>query len=183
MAACLYWFSKEGFTHKKSIYWPLHMMVNGVRSIPFIILMVLLMPLTRLCVGTSIGTVAAVVPLSIAGIILTARIVEESLLNASKTLIEVGQGMGASSMKTLIKIMFPEMLPQLIQGFTGVLLTLVAYSAMAGAIGGGGLGDLAIRYGYQRYETQLMIVIVVILIVMVQGLQMVGDVLYRNLKK
>lgn len=157
--------------------------VNAIRSIPYIILVVLLMPLTRILVGTSIGTLAAIIPLSLAGALLVTRMVEESLRNIKRDLIEVGLAMGASKRHIITKILLYEAMPSITAGFTTVLINLIGFSAMAGAVGGGGLGDLAIRYGYQRYDLTLMIIIVVILVVLVQGIQMVGDYISRRLSK
>lgn len=148
---------------------------NGVRSIPFIILLVALIPLTRLIVGTSIGTTAAIVPLSIAAIPFVARMIESALSEVSDGLIEAGFAMGASSWQIINKILIPESMPAIINSITITLINLVGYSAMAGAVGGGGLGDLAIRYGYQRFDVTVMIVTIVILILFVQLLQWVGD--------
>ena len=157
--------------------------VNAFRSIPYIILVVLLMPFTRLLVGSSIGTFAAVIPLSLAGILLTARITEEGLRTVPHGLIEVGVAMGATKRQIITKIILPESLPSISANFTMVLINLIGFSAMAGAVGGGGLGDLAIRYGYQRYDLTLLLVIVIILIILVQGVQMAGDLITRKLAR
>lgn len=150
------------------------------RSIPFIILMVLLIPFTRLIVGTSIGTWAAMVPLTIGAIPFVARITESAFAEVPKTLIEMGQASGASHLQILRHIIISESLPNLVRGITLTLVSLVGYSAMAGAIGGGGLGDLAIRYGYQRFDTFTMLATTAILIAMVQGIQWGGDRLART---
>jgi len=157
--------------------------VNAIRSIPYIILVVLLMPITRILVGSSIGTLAAIIPLSLAGALLVARMVEDSLRNIKQELIEVGLAMGASKRQIITKILLFEAMPSITAGITTVLINLIGFSAMAGAVGGGGLGDLAIRYGYQRYDFTLMMIIVVILIVLVQSLQMIGDFISRKLSK
>jgi D-methionine transport system permease protein len=149
--------------------------VNGFRSVPFIILLVVLIPVTRIIAGTSLGTEAAIVPLSIACIPYYARIAEVSLRDVDKGLIEAVQAMGGTRWTIIRKVLLPEALPGLISGLTVTLVTLVGASAMAGAIGAGGLGDLAIRYGYQRFETNVMIAIVGVLIVLVCGLQLIGD--------
>ena len=161
----------EGVTIHRSIA----MIVNAVRSIPFIILMVAIAPFTHLIVGTSIGTVAAMVPLAVSAIPFFARLVESAIKELPQGLIEASQAMGATPMQIIRKVLIPEALPSIIRGITLTMITLVGYSAMAGAIGGGGLGDLAIRYGYQRFEIHIMIVTVVILIAMVQALQWIGD--------
>lgn len=151
------------------------MIVNAVRSIPFIILLVAITPFTRLIVGTSIGTIAAMVPLAISAIPFLARIVESALEEVPGGLVEASQSMGATPMQIVRYVLVPEAMPGIVRGITLTLITLVGYSAMAGAVGGGGLGDLAIRYGYQRFEISVMIITVVILIVLVQFLQWIGD--------
>jgi D-methionine transport system permease protein len=153
---------------------------NGVRSIPFIILMVAVIPFTRLIAGTSIGTTAAIVPLSIAAIPFMGRIVETALNEVADGLIEAGQAMGATPLQIISKVLIPEALPGIINGITITLISLIGYSAMAGAVGGGGLGDLAIRYGYQRFEIKIMIATIIVLIVMVQLLQWLGDFFARR---
>ncbi|MDF3033073.1 MAG: hypothetical protein K0R76_27 [Alphaproteobacteria bacterium] len=166
--------------------WVNHMLggcVNAIRSIPYIILVVLLMPVTRLIVGSSIGTLAAIIPLSLAGTLLIARMVEDSLRNVPQELVEVGLAMGASKRQIITKILLYEAMPSITAGITTVLINLIGFSAMAGTVGGGGLGDLAIRYGYQRYDLSLMGVIVVVLVILVQGIQMVGDFISRKLSK
>lgn len=157
--------------------------VNAIRSIPYIILVVLLMPITRFMVGSSIGTLAAIIPLSLAGALLVTRMVEDSLRTIPKELIEVGLAMGASRRQIITKILLYEAMPSITAGITTVLINLIGFSAMAGAVGGGGLGDLAIRYGYQRYDLTLMMVIVLILVLLVQGIQMTGDFITRKLSK
>ncbi|QDC01658.1 methionine ABC transporter permease [Mesorhizobium sp. 8] len=155
--------------------------VNGFRSVPFIILLVALIPLTRLIVGTSIGTGAAIVPLSIAATPYYARIAEVSLREVDHGLIEAARAMGGNRWTIVREVLVPEALPGLVAGFTVTLVTLVGASAMAGAIGAGGLGDLAIRYGYQRFETAVMAWVVVVLIVLVCALQWLGDRLVARL--
>ncbi|WP_062207516.1 methionine ABC transporter permease [Aureimonas sp. AU12] len=150
-------------------------LVNAFRSVPFIILLVALIPLTRLIVGTSIGTMAAIVPLSIAATPYFARIAEVSLREVDPGLIEAVRSMGGSRWHLVREVLVPEALPGLVAGFTVTLVTLVGASAMAGAIGAGGLGDLAIRYGYQRFETGIMLAVVAVLVVLVCGMQWIGD--------
>ncbi|MBB6014418.1 D-methionine transport system permease protein [Aquamicrobium lusatiense] len=157
--------------------------VNGFRSVPFIILLVALIPVTRLIVGTSIGTWAAIVPLSIAATPYYARIAEVSLREVDPGLIEAVRAMGGSRWTIVREVLVPEAMPGIVAGFTVTLVTLVGASAMAGAIGAGGLGDLAIRYGYQRFETTVMVAVVAILIVMVCALQWVGDRLVQRLDR
>ena len=156
---------------------------NATRSTPFIILMVAIIPLTRVLAGTSIGTNAAIVPLSIAAIPFVARVVEAALREVDYGLIEAAQAMGASPFQLICKVLIPEALPSIVLGLTLTVISLIGYSAMAGAIGGGGLGDLAIRYGYQRFQVDVMIATVVILIVLVQVVQSAGDRVSRGLNK
>ena len=157
--------------------------VNGFRSLPFIILLVALIPFTRLVAGTSIGTTAAIVPLSIAAIPFYARIAEASLREVDRGLIEAAQAMGAHRRQIILKVLVPEALPALVAGFTITVVSLIGASAMAGAVGGGGLGDLAIRYGYQRFDTTVMVAVIVVLIALVSGLQFAGDRLAARLNK
>ena len=155
--------------------------VNGFRSVPFIILLVALIPVTRLIVGTALGTWAAIVPLAIAATPYYARIAEVSLREVDRGLIEAVRAMGGNRWTIIREVLVPEALPGIVAGFTVTLVTLVGASAMAGAIGAGGLGDLAIRYGYQRFETNVMIAVVIVLIIMVCGIQWLGDRLVARL--
>ncbi len=149
--------------------------VNIGRSIPFIILMVAIIPFTRLLVGTSIGTSAAIVPLSIAAIPFVARVTEQSLREVDNGVVEAAQAMGANTWQIIFKVLLPESLSSLIRGFTITAVNLIGYSAMAGAIGGGGLGDLAIRYGYQRFRGDVMLATVIVLVILVQAVQSLGN--------
>ncbi len=155
-------------------------LVNAVRAVPFIVLLVALIPLTRLLVGTSIGMDAAIVPLAIAATPYFARIAEVSLREVDPGLVEAVRAMGGSRWTILREVLLPEARPGLIAGFTVTLVTLIGASAMAGAVGAGGLGDLAIRYGYQRFRTDVMAEVVVVLITMVGVLQWSGDRLARR---
>ena len=155
--------------------------VNAARSTPFIILLVAVIPLTRALVGTSIGTVAAVVPLTLSAAPFVARLVESALREVDGGLVEAAQAMGANTWQIVFKVLLPEALPGIAAGLTITLITLVGYSAMAGAIGGGGLGDLGIRYGYQRFLPDVMLAVVLVLIVFVQVVQSLGDWLVRRL--
>lgn len=157
--------------------------VNIFRSIPFIILLILLIPVTRLITGRAIGTSAAIVPLSIAAIPFVGRLTETALREIDKGIIEAAQAMGASPWEIIRKVLLPESLPALAAGVTITVINLIGYSAMAGAIGGGGLGDLAVRYGYQRYMLDIMIYTVIVLVVMVQLIQMAGDIVVRFLSR
>lgn len=156
--------------------------VNAFRSLPFIILLVALIPLTRLIVGTSIGTAAAIVPLTISAIPYFGRVAEVALREVDGNLIDAVKAMGGNRWTIVREVLVPEALPSLIAGFTVTLVLLVGASAMAGAVGAGGLGDLAIRYGYQRFDTTVMAVVIVLLIALVSLVQWVGDRSVRRLK-
>ncbi len=157
--------------------------VNVIRSIPFIILMVAITPFTQFIVGSSIGTSAAIVPLVISAIPFIARLIESSLSEVSSGLIEAAEAMGATPRQMIVKVLLPEAMPSIIRNITLTLITLVGYSAMAGAVGGGGLGDIAIQYGYQRFLPGVTLVTVVLLVVLVQVLQWLGDSLARRLAR
>ena len=155
--------------------------VNVGRSIPFIILLVLLIPFTRAVVGTTIGTTAAIVPLIVATVPFFARITEASLREVPTGLVEAALAAGATNRQVVLKVLIPEALPSLVAGATITTIGVIGYSAMAGAVGGGGLGDVAIRYGYQRYETEVTVATVLVLVVLVQLLQHLGDLVARRL--
>ncbi len=157
--------------------------VNAARSTPFIILLVAIIPFTRLVVGTSIGTAAAIVPLTIAAVPFVARLAETALREVDRGLVEAAQAMGASPRQIILKVLLPEALPGLVAGLTVTFVSLISYSAMAGAVGGGGLGDLGIRYGYQRFQPEIMVAVVLVLIVLVQAVQSLGDRLAHRLNK
>ncbi|MBQ7859544.1 MAG: ABC transporter permease [Faecalibacterium sp.] len=152
----------------------LNIVVNILRSIPFLILMICVFPLSELIVGTTIGTTATIVPLVIAAFPFVARLVETSLREMDPGVIEAAQSMGATPLQIICKVMLPECLPSLISNMTTALTTILGYSAMSGAIGGGGLGKVAISYGYYRWETGIMIIAVILLVLMVQGFQTAG---------
>lgn len=158
-------------------------LVNVVRSTPFVILLVLLIPFTTLVVGSSIGPVAASVPLGIVAVAFYARLVENSLHEVDKGVVEAATALGASNFRIVKEILLPEALPGLLRGLTVTAVSLVGYSAMAGIVGGGGVGDLAIRFGYYRYQTDVMIVTVIVLIVLVQVVQSVGDYIAKRVEK
>jgi D-methionine transport system permease protein len=155
--------------------------VNAFRSTPFIILLVALLPLTRLLVGTTIGVWAAIVPLSIAAIPFFARVAEVSLREVDRGLIEAAQAMGAQRRHIVWHVLLPEALPGMVGGFTITVVAMIGSSAMAGAVGAGGLGDLAIRYGYQRFDTTVMVTVIVLLIAIVAAVQFTGDLVVRRL--
>lgn len=156
-------------------------LVNLLRSVPFFILMVSIIPFTRLLVGTSIGTSATIVPLTIAAIPFVARLVESAIKEVPGGLIEAAEVMGASPWQIIFKVLVPEAMPGIVRAITLTLVTLVGYSAMAGVVGGGGLGDVAIQYGYQRFEVDIMCVTVLLLVSFVQAVQWLGDLLARYL--
>jgi len=155
--------------------------VNAVRSTPFIILLVAIIPLTRFITGSSIGTAAAVVPLTIAAAPFVARLIETALREVDHGLVEAALAMGANTRQIVFKVLLPEALPGIVAALTITLVSLTGYSAMAGAIGGGGLGDLGIRYGYQRFLPEVMLAVVLVLIVFVQAVQSAGDLLVRRI--
>jgi len=174
---------RDGLASAPALNRALGALVNITRSLPFIILLVLVIPFTRLVVGTSIGATAAIVPLSLAAIPFFARVAESGLREVDGGLVEAAQAMGCSAWQIMRKVLIPEAMPSLILGTALTIINLIGYSAMAGAIGGGGLGDLAIRYGYQRYETAVMAATVVLLILLVQGIQGLGDRLAQKVSR
>lgn len=152
----------------------LNVLINLLRSVPFLILMIMVIPLSRMIVGTSIGTVATIVPLVVAAFPFVARLVETSLRELNPSIIEAAQSMGASPIQIIVKVMIPESVPSLLSNLTTALTTVLGYSAMSGAIGGGGLGKIAIDYGYYRFKYLVMLIAVVLLVVLVQIFQTVG---------
>lgn len=174
---------KGGLSENQKAYAVLDFFVNIVRSFPFIILIIVLLPFTRLIVGTSIGTTAAIVPLTLGIAPFLAKMIEAALKEVDYSIIEAAKSYGASKIQIIFKVMFIESLPSLINGITLTLIVVIGFSAMAGAIGGGGLGDVAIRYGYERFKTDIMIETVIALLVLVQIVQVLGNFLYRISKK
>ncbi|MFI7639787.1 methionine ABC transporter permease [Nonomuraea sp. NPDC049400] len=174
-------FDRDGLRPLPAFKSGLGFVVNIGRSLPFIVLMIAIIPFTRLVVGTSVGTGAFVVPLTVGAVPFYARLVETALREVGADVVQAAQAMGASRTTIVRKVLLPEALPGLVAGLTVTVVALIGYSAMAGTLGGGGLGDLAVRYGYQRFETLLMIVTVVLLIVIVQLLQSLGDRIARRL--
>jgi len=168
---------------KRTVFKILDFIVNIVRSVPFLILLILVIPLTRLIVGRSYGPTATIVPLTLAAAPFIARLVESSLLEVDKGVIEAAQSMGASIWTIIFKVLLAEARTSLIVGATIALGTILGYSAMAGVVGGGGLGDIAIRYGYYRYESKIMWLTVILLVLLVQILQVIGTKLSRKLDK
>ena len=160
---------------QKALYGLLSLLVNVLRSVPFVILLILMIPLTVLITGTSLGVAGAIPPLVVGATPFFARLVETALREVDRGIIEATQAMGASTLQIIFRALLPEALPGLIAATTVTAITLVSYTAMSGLIGGGGLGDLAVRYGYQRYQPDVMAVTVILLLILVQVLQMVGD--------
>lgn len=174
---------KDGLKPNRVLYRILDVIANIVRSIPFLILLILLIPFTRMIVGKSYGSTATVVPLVIAAGPFIARMVESSLKEVDEGVIEAARSMGASNLRIIVKVLLVEARTSLINGATIAVGTILGYSAMAGTIGGGGLGDIAIRYGYHRYQADIMIATVVLLVILVQIFQMVGTTLANRLDK
>lgn len=170
-----------GIKPRPVLFQVLTRVVNALRSFPFIILMIVLFPLSRVLIGTSIGTKATIVPLSIAAAPFVARIIENALKEVDVGVIQAARAMGSTTMQIILKVLIPEALPSLIDGVTLTIINLIGYSAMAGAIGGGGLGDLAIRYGYQRFRPEIMAIAVVIILVIVELIQLAGTKLSRKI--
>ena len=161
----------------------LGLIVNATRSTPFIILVVAIVPLTRLIAGTSIGTRAAVVPLTIAAVPFIARVIEAAIREVDQGLVEAARAFGATPLQIVQKVLLPEAMPAVTLALTLTIVSLLGFSAMVGAVGGGGLGDLGIRYGYQRFMPEVMATVVLVLIVLVQGVQTLGEALARRLNK
>ena len=174
---------KEGLKPNRVLYRILDVIANIVRSIPFLILLILLIPFTRMIVGKSYGSTATVVPLVIAAGPFIARMVGSSLKEVDEGVIEAARSMGASNLRIIMKVLLVEARTSLINGATIAVGTILGYSAMAGTIGGGGLGDIAIRYGYHRYQADIMVVTVVLLVILVQIFQMIGTTLANRLDK
>ncbi|MDY2698930.1 MAG: methionine ABC transporter permease [Suilimivivens sp.] len=174
---------KGGIKPNAVVYKILDFIVNLTRSIPFLILLILVMPLTKLIVGQSYGSTATIVPLTIAAAPFIGRMVESSLKEVDKGVIEAAQSMGAGTLTVIWKVLLAEARTSLLVGVTIAVGTILGYSAMAGVVGGGGLGDIAIRYGYYRYETGIMIVTIIILVILVQILQGIGMMLSKKLDR
>ena len=161
----------------------LNVLINLLRSVPFIILMVMIIPLTRLIIGTSVGTVASIVPLTVAAFPFIARLVESSLREVNPNIIETAQSMGATPMQIILHVLLPESVPSLITNFTLAITTIMGYTAMSGAVGGGGLGKLAMAYGYQRYRYAVLYLAVIVLVIITQIIQSLGTWLARKCDK
>ena len=176
-------FDKDGLRPNKAVYKVLDVLSNIIRSIPFLILLILIIPLTRLIVGQSYGSSATVVPLVVVAIPFIGRMVESSIKEVDAGVVEAARSMGASDLRIIVKVLLLESRTSLITGATIAIGTILGYSAMAGSVGGGGLGDIAIRYGYYRYESQIMIVTVILLVVLVQVFQSIGMIIASKLDK
>ena len=174
---------KDNIWEKPLLNKILNSIINVLRSFPFIILMIVIFPISNFIVGTSIGTTATIVPLSIAAAPFVARIIEGSIKEVDRGVIELSLSMGATVPQIIFKVLIPEAMPSLILGITITIINLIGYSAMAGAIGGGGLGNLAIRYGLYRFQTDIMIASVIIIIILVQGVQYLGNKMSAILNK
>lgn len=161
----------------------LNSIINLLRSFPFLILMILLFPLSKLLIGKTIGTTATIVPLSIAAAPFVARVMESSLKEVDKGVIELSLSIGATTPQIITKVLLPEALPSIVMGITLTIINLIGYSAMAGSIGGGGLGDLAIRFGLYRFQTDIMAIAVIIIVILVQSVQFIGNTLANKLNK
>ncbi|MCR5629428.1 methionine ABC transporter permease [Eubacterium sp.] len=183
LGICLAVTDKDGLTPNKVIYKVLDFIVNVLRSIPFLILLILLIPFTRLVVGRSTGVSATVVPLVVAAIPFIARMVESSIKEVDNGVVEAARAMGASNLRIIIHVLITESKTSIISGITIAIGTILGYSAMAGVVGGGGLGDIAVRYGYYRYQTNIMVITVVLLIVLVQVFQTSGNLIAKKTDK
>lgn len=174
---------RGGLMANPKLYAVLDVAINTLRSFPFIILMIVLFPFTKFIIGTSIGTTAAIVPLTIGSAPFIARLLEAAMLEVDISVIEAARSFGASKSQIIFGVMIKEALPAIINALTLTLIVIIGFSAMAGTVGGGGLGDIAVRYGYQRFRPDIMAYTVIILIVLVQIVQMCGDFAYKRLKK
>ncbi len=177
----LYLIAPGGLAERPALRRVLDRLINALRSFPFIILMIMLFPLSRLVVGTSIGTAAAVVPLAIAAAPFVARVVESSLAGVDRGVVDAAVAAGATKARIAFGVLLPEALPSLVSGLALTVINLIGYSAMAGAIGGGGLGDLAVRYGYHRFRLDVMAASVVVILILVEGVQAAGDRISRRI--
>ncbi|WP_407673415.1 methionine ABC transporter permease [Paenibacillus silvisoli] len=183
LGVVLFLTSRRQLLDQPVVYWFLSLVVNVLRSVPFVILMILIMPMTKALTGTTLGVQGSIPPLVVAAAPFFARLVETSLREVDRGVIEAAQAMGASRWDIVRRVLLLEARPGLMAGITITAVTLVSYTAMSGVIGGGGLGDLALRYGYQRFQTSVMLVTVGLLIVLVQLLQMAGDHLVRRFSR
>ncbi len=174
--------NKGGMMENKAVYNVLSFMINVIRSFPFIILMILILPFTKMLVNTSIGVSAAIVPLTIAASAFTARLIENSLMEVDRELIEAMRSFGLTDAQVIFKVMLPEALPSIVSSTVLAMIAILGSTAVAGAVGAGGIGSVALTYGYQRFDQGVMIVTVLTLIVLVQIIQVVGNLIYRKIK-
>ena len=182
MAIILVVTKPDGLKPNKAVNYTLGLIVNIVRSFPFMILIFAMIPITRAIVGTSIGETAAIVPITVGSAPFLARLIESALDEVDKGLIEAAKSFGATNMQIIFKVMFKEAIPSIITAVTIAIITILGYSAMAGAVGAGGLGNVALMYGYQQFDNNVMIYTVVILVVVVQVIQGIGDYIYKKLR-
>lgn len=171
----------DGLKPNKIIYEILSFIINVFRSFPFIILLVILIPFTRMVVGKSIGTTASIVPLTVSAIPFIARVFETSLRETNPGVIEAARSFGASNFQILMRVYVKESIPRMLNGVVLLIISLIGYSAMAGTVGGGGIGDIAIRYGYQQYKTEYLVVCSLVLIAFVQLIQSIGNIMYKKM--
>lgn len=179
----LYLCRKGQLYENRSVSLVLNNLVNIIRSFPFLLLVVFMIPLTRLLIGTAIGTLAASVPLAIVAIAVYSRLVEQSLLEVPRGVIEAAQSMGASKLEIITKFLYVESRSGLVLGLTTSTISFISYSTVVGVVGGGGVGDFAIRYGYQRFETELMAAMIILMIILVQSIQFIGGFIARKLDR
>ncbi|SHN51507.1 D-methionine transport system permease protein [Butyrivibrio hungatei DSM 14810] len=171
----------DGLKPNKFVYEILSFIINVFRSFPFIILLVILIPFTRMVVGKSIGTTASIVPLTVSAIPFIARVFETSLRETNPGVIEAARSFGASNFQILMRVYVKESIPRMLNGVVLLIISLIGYSAMAGTVGGGGIGDIAIRYGYQQYKTEYLVVCSLVLIAFVQLIQSIGNLMYKKM--
>ncbi|MHA0857366.1 methionine ABC transporter permease [Paenibacillus sp. CMAA1364] len=183
LGTILYLCRKGQIYENAIVFGILNIVVNVVRSFPFLLLVVIMIPFTRFVVGTALGTLAASVPLSIMAVAYYSRLVEQSLLEVPKGIIEVASSMGATTVQLIVKFLYVEARSGLTLGLTTSTISFISYSTVMGIVGGGGIGDFAIRYGYQRFETDLMIFTIIIMIIIVQGIQYTGNFMANRLDK
>lgn len=174
---------KDGLSPNNGVFAVLDGIINVLRSFPFIILMIIVLPVAKVIVGTSVGTTAVIVPLSISAAPFVARVMEQAFLEVDRGIIEAAKAMGSNNSQIITRVLIPEAMPSMISGLTMTIINVIGYSAMAGTIGGGGLGNLAIRYGYHRYETEILFAAVIVIIILVAVVQFVGSRLSSGINK
>ncbi len=182
LAVCMIITGPQGLQPHRYLYTALDFLVDILRSLPFIILIIAIMPITRIIMGKAIGTTAAILPLTVAAAPFAARLIEANFLEVDKGVVEAARSFGAGVMQIVFRVMLPEALPAVILNIAVLAVALIGYSAMAGAVGGGGLGDLAYRLGYNRFQTDVMLWCIAVLVIMVKCIQLTGNLLYRGLR-